>query len=513
MEPSPTTISCVPLLEQVADRRRAVDRGAGLLRPTRQVVTGRGVDDVQRPSSCPMTMSRRPSPLTSAIVGDELRSQPAELTVHAGVGRHHRGAGGLRRGHPDNRRAERDRQENENQASTHRWNPLSQLHPLISAGRRSGLTTAGSGPRIPTTRAVGPGLGVSKGEQVRAILSRIRRTRLDRRQDDERQDDERQDDEHVDIHKLAAEIEAEVRARRAAGEYPPGFERELDQLFDRFAPPEVSNDFDAALERAEDLVIVDPVIPVASNSPVLGVVKRVMSKLIGWYHVWLAQQISGLATAINTALRLLGGRVVELEHVTGDVARTRAIGARIAARRDDDRVGGTGDRSAARLHRAGRARRVRRRRAARRARGSRASTRTASSRERRSPTPRSGAGSRSASTTAPRTCTRSARARSAGSFCAASSSARRSASSCCWSTRPRSSSPPAAGSSCAACAARRGVAARPRPRPTSSPAIRSTPTPGTPCSPSRVSSTCRCTLRAPTRTSSPRPAPTPDLRT
>ncbi len=141
--------------------------------------------------------------------------------------------------------------------------------------------------------------------------------------------------DHVDIHKLAAEIEAEVRARRAAGEYPPGFERELDRLFDRFAPPEVSNDFDAALERAEDLVIVDPVIPVASRSPVLGAVKRIMSKLLGWYHVWLAQQISALATAINTALRLLGGRVVDLEHVTGDIARARGVGARIAARRDD----------------------------------------------------------------------------------------------------------------------------------------------------------------------------------
>ena len=142
-------------------------------------------------------------------------------------------------------------------------------------------------------------------------------------------------DDHVDIHKLAAEIEAEVRARRAAGEYPPGFERELDRLFDRFAPPEVSNDFDAALERSEDLVIVDPVIPVASNSPVLGIVKRVMSKLLGWYHVWLAQQISALATAINNALRLLGGRVDELEHLTGDIARTRGIGARVPARRDD----------------------------------------------------------------------------------------------------------------------------------------------------------------------------------
>ena len=142
-------------------------------------------------------------------------------------------------------------------------------------------------------------------------------------------------DDGVDIHKLAAEIEAEVRARRAAGEYPPGFERELDELFDRFAPPEVSNDFEGALERAEDLVIVDPVIPVASRSPVLGIVKRSVAKLIGWYHVWLAQQLSGLATAINTALRLLGARVTDLEHATSDAARARTAGLRVAATRDD----------------------------------------------------------------------------------------------------------------------------------------------------------------------------------
>ena len=94
----------------------------------------------------------------------------------------------------------------------------------------------------------------------------------------------------IDTRSLAAEIEAEVRARRAAGEYPPGFERELDVLFDRFAPPEVSNDFDAALERSEDLVVMDPVIPVASRNPALGFVKRLVSKLIGWYHGWIASR-------------------------------------------------------------------------------------------------------------------------------------------------------------------------------------------------------------------------------
>jgi hypothetical protein len=141
----------------------------------------------------------------------------------------------------------------------------------------------------------------------------------------------------VDVHKLASEIEAEVRARRAAGEYPPGFERELDRLFDRFAPPEVSTDFEAALERAEDLVVIDPVIPVASRNAALGTVKQSVAKLVGWYHIWLAQQITGLATATNTALRLLGERVVELEHLTADAARARGIGAALPAVRDDAR--------------------------------------------------------------------------------------------------------------------------------------------------------------------------------
>jgi SAM-dependent methyltransferase len=141
----------------------------------------------------------------------------------------------------------------------------------------------------------------------------------------------------ADLRKLAAEIEAEVRARRAAGEYPPGFERDLDALFERFAPPEVSNDFDAALERAEDLTVVDPVIPVASRNPAFGSVKRIVAKLIGWYHVWLAQQITALATGINTALRQLGTRVKQLEHATGDIERARAIAGSVAAIRDDAR--------------------------------------------------------------------------------------------------------------------------------------------------------------------------------
>lgn len=143
-------------------------------------------------------------------------------------------------------------------------------------------------------------------------------------------------DDPIDLIQVRREIDAEVRARRAAGEYPPGFERELDALFDRFAPAEASEDFDVALGRAEEKVAVEPVIPTASQNPVLLVVKKVMSKLIGWYHVWLVQQITGLGATITHALRLLGRRVADVERATGDAARVRAEAARVAPVRDDD---------------------------------------------------------------------------------------------------------------------------------------------------------------------------------
>jgi hypothetical protein len=143
----------------------------------------------------------------------------------------------------------------------------------------------------------------------------------------------------IDLQHVRREIEAEVRARRAAGEYPPGFEREMDALFARFAPPEASEDFDAALERAEETVALEPVIPIASRNPALAIVKRVVSKLIGWYHVWIVQQVTALGSTITHTLRLLGRRVDTVERLTGDAARVRAAGARVTPERPDDTWG------------------------------------------------------------------------------------------------------------------------------------------------------------------------------
>jgi hypothetical protein len=122
----------------------------------------------------------------------------------------------------------------------------------------------------------------------------------------------------VDMARVREEVEAEVRARRAAGVYPPGFERDLDALFDRFAPVPVTDNLENALERSEDAASIDPEIPVASNNPAFGAVKRVMAKLLGWYHQFVVQQVMGLGVAINNVLRTLVDKVTRLETLVGD---------------------------------------------------------------------------------------------------------------------------------------------------------------------------------------------------
>ena len=79
----------------------------------------------------------------------------------------------------------------------------------------------------------------------------------------------------IDMALVRAEVAAEVRARRASGVYPAGFERDLDALFDRFAPRPVTDNLEDALERSEDAAGIDPEIPIASNNAAFGAVKKV----------------------------------------------------------------------------------------------------------------------------------------------------------------------------------------------------------------------------------------------
>jgi len=136
----------------------------------------------------------------------------------------------------------------------------------------------------------------------------------------------------IDHRRLLDEIDAEVRRRRASGDLPADFERELDLAFARFAPVHaIGDDFDQVVERAEQSAFVDVLAPTQSAQPLVGHVKRLIRKAIIWEVRYVAQQVSGFSAAITRAVRLLGRRVDALEEVAPPPARLRAAGATAAS--------------------------------------------------------------------------------------------------------------------------------------------------------------------------------------
>lgn len=124
-------------------------------------------------------------------------------------------------------------------------------------------------------------------------------------------------DQAIDLQQVLREIDDEVEARRASGDFPPGMERDLDLIFARFAPATTSgDDLDALIEQADRGAFVDVDVPTASRVPPVAIVKRVLRKLMSWYLRYLAQQISVFASSAVGALKLLGRRVEQLEAST-----------------------------------------------------------------------------------------------------------------------------------------------------------------------------------------------------
>src|SRR5215468_981916 len=118
----------------------------------------------------------------------------------------------------------------------------------------------------------------------------------------------------IDTRKLVAEIEDEVRRKRASGELPADFERELDNVFARYAPVGALDlDFDQVLEKIEESTVIDTAAPLESSRPVVPQLKLVVRKAIGWNIRYIASQVSSMVQALTRALRLLGERVDALE--------------------------------------------------------------------------------------------------------------------------------------------------------------------------------------------------------
>jgi hypothetical protein len=121
----------------------------------------------------------------------------------------------------------------------------------------------------------------------------------------------------VDLDQVLREIDEEVRARRAAGDFPPDLERELDLVFARFAPAVPTGDgLDGAIDAADRAGFINVDVPTASRLPGVSFVKKSLRKLMSWYLRFLAQQVSAFSAAVVGALRLIGVRLDRLEAAT-----------------------------------------------------------------------------------------------------------------------------------------------------------------------------------------------------
>lgn len=118
----------------------------------------------------------------------------------------------------------------------------------------------------------------------------------------------------VDLSAVMAEIDAEVRRRRLAGDISPRAEADLQEEFDRYAPMSVREDsLKAALRALGAATLVNPDVPVESKVPGGRIVKRVLRKAMGWYVNYVTQQTRALGITTLGAIHSVMGRLYLLE--------------------------------------------------------------------------------------------------------------------------------------------------------------------------------------------------------
>ncbi len=113
---------------------------------------------------------------------------------------------------------------------------------------------------------------------------------------------------------VLAEIDEEVRARRASGDLPARVERELDELFLEHSPVAGrGGSVHEALRMVDAAAFIDPVVPVGSAKSGGAAVKKGLRSLSLWYVGFVTHQVSSFATATSRALHLLEDQVTALQ--------------------------------------------------------------------------------------------------------------------------------------------------------------------------------------------------------
>jgi SAM-dependent methyltransferase len=110
------------------------------------------------------------------------------------------------------------------------------------------------------------------------------------------------------------EIDAEVRRRRAAGDFPPSFERKLDELFARFTPVGSADDrFSESLKLADRSAYFDTRVPVGSRRRPRGFVKWTLWQAEAWFVNYVVSQLNHFSASVMRVLHLVDDRLDDLE--------------------------------------------------------------------------------------------------------------------------------------------------------------------------------------------------------
>jgi hypothetical protein len=119
------------------------------------------------------------------------------------------------------------------------------------------------------------------------------------------------------LDEVMAEIDAEVRRRRASGDLPAGLEAELDELFLEFSP--VGLQGRARLRETLSLVdgsaYVDIAVPTESNKAVGSYIKRFIRKGLSWYMNFIVAQIVKFAWSVSRMFHVVVDHIEDLEGV------------------------------------------------------------------------------------------------------------------------------------------------------------------------------------------------------
>ena len=116
------------------------------------------------------------------------------------------------------------------------------------------------------------------------------------------------------LQEVQREIQDEVRRRRAAGDFPPSFERKLDELFARFTPTGTSDDhFTEALKLADRSAYFDIEVPIGSRKTAKGAVRYALWQAEAWFVRYVVNELNRFSATTMRVLHLLDERVSDLE--------------------------------------------------------------------------------------------------------------------------------------------------------------------------------------------------------